>query len=648
MSDNCNCHGGHCHHHHHEGGSIRGQIVKIVVATLLLVAAVVITRTLALPLWVELVIYLIPYFVAGAGVLRQSAEGIAHGDVFNENTLMTIATMGAMAIGFLPGGESEFAEAVFVMLFFLVGTAFEQHAEGRSKDSIAHLMDLKPQEAHVVRDGREVSVAPEDLVVGDVAVVRPGEKIPADGTVISGSSSLNTVALTGESEPREVAEGDQILSGCVNIQGALTIKIEKAYSDSTAAKVMRLVEESSQKKSRSEAFIARFARIYTPIVVFAALLTAVVPPLFMDGPYVPNFTIWLGRALTFLIISCPCALVISVPLTFFGGIGGASRRGILIKGASSIDALASLGTVVFDKTGTLTQGCFRVVDVCPVDYDARELLHLAAHVESFSTHPIAASIVEAYHEQTTEEFDDDVVTDLAEVAGHGLTASVSGQRVAVGNMRLMAREGAEAEEPKDAVGTVVHVAIGGRYVGYVVVSDVVKSDSHEAISGLHAHDIRSVMLTGDREAVARNVAAALGLDEWHSGLLPADKVCHVERLLESRRPGRTLAFVGDGINDAPVLARADVGIAMGALGSDAAIEAADVVLMDDKPSKVALAVDIAQRVIAIARQNVVFAIVVKVAVLALAAVGLAGMWLAVFADVGVTVIAVLNAMRALR
>ena len=645
----CGCAGErHCHEKGEDDGGVRRFVIKILVAASLLVAAVVVDHCADMPMWALLIVYLVPYLAAGHGVLKEACDSVAKGDLFNEVTLMSIATIGALSIGFLPGGEPEFAEAVFVMLFFLVGETFEEYAEGRSRESIGNLMDLKPAEAHVVRDGKEEDVSPEDLTEGDIVIVRPGEKIPADGTVESGYSSLNTVALTGESAPREVGPGDQALSGCVNTQGALTIRVEKAYAESTAAKVMQLVEESGEKKSRSETFIARFAKVYTPIVVIAALFVALVPPMLSDGVFATNFTIWLGRALTFLVISCPCALVISVPLTFFGGIGGASRKGILIKGASYIDALARLGTAVFDKTGTLTEGRFSVTSVCPSDITADELLHLAAHVESFSTHPIAISLVEAYKKESTCMCQKCAVTDVNEVAGQGLTAIVAGRRVAVGNTRLMAKEGASVDE-HDHIGSVVHVSIDGHYAGHIVVSDVVKKDSLEAIENLRKGlGVKTVMLTGDREKVARDVADGLGLDEWHSDLLPADKVSHVERLLNEPRGGKTLAFVGDGINDAPVLARADVGIAMGALGSDAAIEAADVVLMDDKPSKVAQAVGIARRVESIARQNVVFAIGIKVAVLILAALGLCGMWMAVFADVGVTVLAVLNAMRALR
>ena len=648
----CHCGGDDCHcGHSHESEQeerLRGQIIRICAAAILLIIAVIVEHTVALPLWALLLVYLAPYLTAGIGVLHEAAEGICDGDIFNENLLMSIATIGALAIGFLPGGEPEFAEAVFVMLFFLIGEAFETYAEGRSRDSIGHLMDLKPDEAHVMREGKEQTVNPEELTVCDTIIVKPGEKVPVDGTITSGASSMDTVALTGESAPRDVNVGDQILSGFVNRQGAVTMRVDKAYNDSTAAKVLKLVEESGEKKSKSETFISRFAKVYTPIVVIAAIVVALIPPFFTEGEYAANFTTWLGRALTFLVVSCPCALVISVPLTFFGGIGGASKRGILIKGSTYIDSLAKIGTVVFDKTGTLTEGRFRVTSVCPNEISESDLLHLAAHVESLSTHPIALSLVEAYAHMNPAGCSECNVANVTEVAGKGLTASINGRHVAVGNDKLMEAEGAEIKE-HEHIGTVIHVAIDGQYAGHIVVSDVVKEDAGRAIKALHKVDgVRTVMLTGDRAQVASSVAKELGVDECHAELLPADKVNHVERLLAEKAADRTLAFVGDGINDAPVLARADVGIAMGALGSDAAIEAADVVLMDDKPSRVAEAISIAQKVLSIARQNVIFAIGIKVAVLILAALGFANMWMAVFADVGVTVIAVLNAMRALR
>ena len=643
----------------------------IAVTTVLLAVAVVIEQRLQLPTWQLLLVYLVPYLLIGHDTLHEAAEGVAEGDAFNEHFLMSVATIGALLIGFLPGAESQFPEAVAVMLFFQIGELFEGYAEGRSRRSIAHLMDIRPETATVERDGSPQTVAPEQVAVGETIVVKPGERVPLDGVVLSGASSLNTVALTGESQPRPVGEGYEVLSGCVNLSGVLRIAVSKPYGESTVARIIELVEHAGDKKSRSETFIARFARVYTPVGVAVAVAIAVVPPLllwaFGGQSLLSVLSVWLYRALTFLVVSCPCALVISVPLSFVGGIGGASRHGILIKGSTFMDTLSRLGTVVFDKTGTLTQGEFRVNAVHGVSGERREergerndcsgerreergerdLLHLAAHVEHFSTHPIAASLRQAY-----PDVDDDCqVSDVEEVAGQGIRARVNGQLVCVGNERMMQAIGAShsachEKECEEHQGTVVHVSIDGQYAGHVVIADRVKDDAPQAISSLKSMGVaRTVMLTGDNPEVAGQVARSVGVDECHAGLLPADKVEWVERLLQ-QSGDRSLAFVGDGINDAPVLARADVGIAMGALGSDAAVEAADVVIMDDRPSKVALAVAISRRTIAIARQNVVFAIAVKLLVLVLAALGLATMWMAVFADVGVTVLAVLNAMRA--
>ena len=601
-------------------------------------------KTCSLPTWQLLLVYLVPYLLIGHDTLREAAEGLAHGDAFDEHFLMSVATLGALAIGFLPGAENQFPEAVFVMLFFQVGELFEGYAEGKSRDSIAHLMDIRPDAAHVERQGEVQTVAPDQVQTGETIVVKPGEKVPLDGVVLEGHTSLNTVALTGESAPRDVAEGDEVVSGCVNLSGLIKVRTTKCYGESTVAKIIRLVEDAGQHKSKSEAFITRFARIYTPIVVGAAVLLALVPPL-CSGHFAAAFPTWLYRALMFLVVSCPCALVISVPLTFFGGIGGASRRGILVKGANYIDVLSRLHTVVFDKTGTLTHGQFAVEAVHPDLCDERQLLHLAAHVEHFTTHPIGAALRDAFPEEATDGCS---VTEVEEVAGQGIRARVEGRMVCVGNTKMMDAVGAHWHDCH-CVGTIIHVAIDGTYAGHIVINDRVKDDSAEAVSQLAALGVeRTVMLTGDRHDVAADVAAKLHLTDYKADLLPADKVEQVERLKRDTPQGGYLAFVGDGINDAPVLARADVGIAMGALGSDAAIEAADVVLMDDKPSKIALAVQIARRTLSIARQNVWFAIGVKVAVLLLAAFGLATMWMAVFADVGVTVLAVLNAMRALR
>ena len=614
----------------------------ILAASLLLAVAAWVEHALALPTWQLLLVYLVPYLLVGASTLREAAEGIVHGRVFNEDFLMAVATIGALAIGFMPGADTEFAEAVFVMLFFQVGEPFEGYAEGRSRDSIAHLVEVRPDTAHVERRGAVETVAPDEVAVGETIVVSPGERVPLDGVILSGQASLNTVALTGESMPRDVGEGDEIVSGCINLSGVLRVRTIRSFGESTVSRIIHLVESANEQKSRSESFISRFARVYTPIVVISAVMLAVVPPLFLGGMAV--FAQWLHRALIFLVVSCPCALVISVPLTFFGGLGGASRRGILIKGSNYMDTLARLHTVVFDKTGTLTHGEFSVVAVHPEKCDERELLHLAAHVEHYSTHPIAAALREAFPSEAT---DGCRVEAVEELSGRGIRARVDGRIVCVGNAKMMGDLGVEWHDCH-LVGTIIHVAIDGRYAGHIVINDRVKADSPQAVADLKALGVgHTVMLTGDREAVAADVARQTGIDEYHAQLLPIDKVSHVERLLAAAPRGATLAFVGDGINDAPVLKRADVGIAMGALGSDAAIEAADVVLMDDSPAKIATAVRISRRTIAIAHQNVWFAIGVKVAILALATVGLGTMWMAVFADVGVTVLAVLNAMRAL-
>lgn len=609
----------------------------------MLAVAALVEHTVQLPVWQMLIIYLVPYLVVGYDVVGEAFEGICHGEVFDEDFLMFVATVGAMCIGFLPGAEPQFAEAVFVMLFFQVGELFEHYAEHRSRRSIRALMDIRPDTANVLRDGKIQTVSPDTIAVGETIIVKPGERVALDGEIVDGTSALNTVALTGESMPRDVHEGDQVVSGCVNISGVLTVKVQKSFGESTASKIISMVENASEKKSKSEAFITRFARVYTPIVVIVALVLAFVPPLFCGG-YVEALTTWLYRALTFLVVSCPCALVISIPLSFFGGIGGASRHGILIKGASYIDALSELDTVVFDKTGTLTHGEFCVEAIHPDKISPEELLHLAAHVERYSTHPIAVSLKQAFG----NEVDGCKVEDVEEIAGHGVRAVVNGHTVCVGNERMMDSVGAEWHKCH-VVGTTVHVSIDGEYAGHIVVADRIKEDAADAIAGLHAMGIsNTVMLTGDRKEVGEDVARRVGIDDCHTQLLPADKLGILEQLLDKKKKNRTLAFVGDGINDAPALARADVGVAMGALGSDAAIEAADVVLMDDKPSKMVTAIRIARRTLGIARQNVWFAIGVKVLVLLLAAVGLATMWMAVFADVGVMVLAVLNAMRTLR
>lgn len=637
----------HEHHHHHEhgDGGLRGKLLLIAATVFLLIAAVIVEHNTSLATWQLLLVYLVPYLLIGHDTLGEALEGIAKGDMFNEDFLMSVATIGALCIGFLPGAETQFPEAVFVMLFFQVGELFEGYAEGRSRESISHLMDIRPDVANVDRNGTVESVKPEEVMVGETIVVRPGEKIPLDGIIVEGATSLNTIALTGESCPREVEEKDEVVSGCINLTGVIRVKTTKTFGESTVSKIIRLVESADENKSRSESFITRFAHVYTPIVVFAALALAFIPPFFSADGYATAFSTWLYRALIFLVVSCPCALVISVPLSFFGGIGAASRRGILIKGSGYMDTLVNLGTVVFDKTGTLTHGEFAVEAVHPSDFDEHELLHLAAHVEHFTTHPIGAALRNAF---PSEAIDGCKIEEVEEIAGRGIRAKVSGRTVCVGNGKMMEDIGLEAHNCHLA-GTIIHVAVDGKYAGHIVINDKIKEDSAEAITSLKRLGVeKTVMLTGDREAVGKDVAERLGLDEYHAELLPADKVARVERLIREKAEGKSLAFVGDGINDAPVLKRADVGIAMGALGSDAAIEAADVVLMDDKPSKISTAIDIAHRTIHIARENVVFAIGVKVAVLLLATVGLGNMWMAVFADVGVTVLAVLNAMRTLR
>ena len=632
----CNHEHHHEHHHHHEEEEEgRGRIIKIILATVLLIAAAIIERKTNWADWQYLLLFLVPYLIVGWETLKEAAEGLLEGEALSEDFLMSIATIGALAIGFMPVAETQFPEAVFVMLFFQIGEMFEEVAEGRSRKSISHLMDIRPDTANVERDGEIFKVAPDMVKVGEIIVIRPGEKVPMDGVVIEGTSSLDTVALTGESVPRSVNKGDEILSGCVNLNGLLKVRTTKAFAESTVSKILDLVENAASSKSRSESFISKFAKIYTPIVVGLAVLVAIIPSLITG-----EWATWIYRGLLFLVVSCPCALVISVPLTFFGGLGGASRKGILIKGSNLIDKLADVKTVVFDKTGTLTEGVFEVTAVHPQEIDNNELLHLAAHVERHSTHPIAMALRNAY----PDEQDDCVITDVQETAGHGIIAKVNGKSVAVGNSKLMEKVGAEWR-PCHHHGTIIQVAIDGKYAGHIVISDRIKEDSSYGIALLKDAGVnKTVMLTGDQEHVAAAVAAKVGVDEYHAQLLPADKVSEVEKLLKNG----TLAFVGDGINDAPVLTRADIGIAMGALGSDAAIEAADVVLMDDKPSKIALAVQIARRTIRIAKENIWLAIGIKVLVLLLAIPGLATMWMAVFADVGVTVLAVLNAMRALK
>ena len=609
------------------------MVARIAASAVLLVAAVLIPYEGP---W-RFVLFLPAYFVIGWDVLWKAARNIAHGQVFDENFLMALATVGAFCTGFF--GEGEYPEAVFVMLFYQVGELFQGYAVGKSRKSIASLMDIRPDYANVERDGQLTQVDPEEVAVGDTITVKAGERVPLDGVVLEGQSMVNTSALTGESVPRQVQPGDDVISGCVNQSGLLRVRVTKPFGESTVQKILDLVENSSSKKAKAENFITKFARYYTPIVVFCALALALVPPLFV-GDWVG----WVQKALIFLVVSCPCALVISVPLSFFGGIGGASRQGILVKGGNYLEVLANTEIVVFDKTGTLTKGVFNVTAIHPEEYSESGLLEMAALAESYSDHPISRSLKEAWG----KELDASRVGEVEELSGRGVRAQVDGKTVCAGNDKLMEDIGVKWH-PCHHVGTTVHVAVEGKYTGHIVISDEVKPDAKEAIAALKAQGVKkTVMLTGDAKAVGESVAKDLGLDEAYTQLLPGDKVDRVEALLSEKSPKGKLAFVGDGINDAPVLSRADIGIAMGALGSDAAIEAADIVLMDDKPSKIAKAMEISQRTLRIVRQNIVFALAVKLLVLALTPLGIANMWEAVFADVGVMVIAILNASRALQ
>ncbi|HJB37138.1 MAG TPA: cadmium-translocating P-type ATPase [Candidatus Acutalibacter ornithocaccae] len=609
------------------------MLVRIAVSAVLLIAAVLVPYQ---GLW-RFALFLPAYFVIGWDVLWRAVRNIAHGQVFDENFLMALATVGAFCTGFF--GQGEYPEAVFVMLFYQVGELFQSYAVGKSRKSIASLMDIRPDYANVERDGRLLQVDPEEVAVGDTITVKAGEKIPLDGLVLEGSSLVNTSALTGESVPRQVRPGDSVISGCVNQNGLLRVQVTKAFGESTVQKILDLVENASSKKAKAENFITKFARYYTPVVVFCALALAVVPPLFVG-----DWTGWVQKALIFLVVSCPCALVISVPLSFFGGIGGASRQGILVKGGNYLEVLADTELVVFDKTGTLTKGVFQVTAIHPEGVSQQELLELAALAESYSDHPISRSLKEAWG----KALDTARVGQVEELSGRGVRAQVDGKEVWAGNGKLMEEIGL-AYRPSGQVGTVVHVAAEGRYLGYILIADEVKPDAKEAIAALKAQGVKkTVLLTGDAKDVGEAVAQELGLDEAYTQLLPGDKVERVEALLQETSPKGKLAFVGDGINDAPVLSRADIGIAMGALGSDAAIEAADLVLMDDKPSKIAKAMEISKRTLRIVRQNIVFALAVKLLVLMLTPFGLANLWEAVFADVGVMVLAILNASRALQ
>ena len=611
----------------------RRVFIRILAAIAFTAAALLLSALFEINEYLEAVLFLIPYFIIGYDILKKAFHGIQNRQVFDENFLMSLATVGALATG-------EYPEAVFVMLFYQVGELFQSYAVDQSRKSITSLMDIRPDYANIEVDGQLRQVDPEDVAVGDTIVIKAGERIPLDGVVLEGTSNVDTAALTGESLPREAQPGDDVISGCVNLSGLLRVRVTKAFEESTVAKILDLVENSSSKKAKAENFITKFARYYTPAVVLAAVALALLPPLFTSIQWVDS----IQRALNFLVVSCPCALVISVPLSFFGGIGGASKNGILVKGGNYLEVLAKTELVVFDKTGTLTRGVFNVTAIHPDHCGEAQLLELAALAESYSDHPISRSLKEAYG----KELDASRVSNVEELSGRGVRATVDGRQICAGNDKLMEDIGV-SWHPCHRVGTTVHVASDGVYLGHIVISDEVKPDAKEAITALKACGVRrTVMLTGDAKAVGESVAQELGLDEVHTQLLPADKVTRVEALLGEVSPKGALAFVGDGINDAPVLSRADIGIAMGGLGSDAAIEAADIVLMDDKPSKLADAIRIARRTLAIVRQNIVFALAVKFLVLALSAAGVANMWEAVFADVGVSVIAILNAMRALK
>lgn len=618
------------------------SLYRILLATLVFIVVFIIVKVSRANLVLQALLYAIPFLMAGYDVLKKAVLKISQGKVFSEHFLMSLATLGAFALSFMTG-ESEFAEAVFVMIFYQVGEFFEHIAEGSSEKSISELLNLRPDLVHLEVDGNISDVEPKDVQEGQVIVIRPGEKVAIDGILISGESSVDTAALTGESLPQSVQVGDQVLSGMINMTGVIRVKVLHTVENSTLSKILDLLENSSANKSKSERFMSKFAAIYTPTVVIAALVLAFLPPL-LSGNFLANFPEWLSRALTFLVISCPCALVISIPLSFFGGLGASSKAGVLIKGSNYLESLANLETLLLDKTGTLTEGVFEVTALHPNDIKKEHLLHLASHVERFSSHPIAQSLREAYE----KEVDDCSITDVAEKSGYGITAKVNGHDVAVGNTKFMDSLGADWKTCHK-VGTIVHVAIDGEYAGHIVISDCIKSDTKEALEQIRKAGVKNlVMLTGDRHEVAEKVASELSMTDYKAELLPADKVTELENYLAQKNLRATVGFVGDGINDAPVLARADVGIAMGGLGSDVAIEAADVVVMNDRLSKIAQAIKIARKTITIARENIVFSIGIKVLVLILASLGLANMWLAIFADVGVTVLATLNAMRTMK
>ena len=626
------------------------MLIRIIVSAALLLLCKVIFKLVELPdaysPYIKFVSYMIPYFVIGWDILKKAFKGILNKQVFDENFLMAVATVGAIGVAIADNTKGDYTEAIAVMLFYQIGELFQSYAVGKSRRNISDLMDIRPDYANVERDGKIETVDPDEVEIGSIIVVSAGEKIPIDGVIVEGTTSLDTAALTGESVPRNAKSGDEVISGCINLSGTVKIRTTKAFGESTVSKILDLVENSSSKKSKSEKFISKFARYYTPIVCYSALALAIIPPVGrLIAGYDALWSQWIYRALTFLVISCPCALVISIPLSFFAGIGGASKEGVLVKGSNYLETLSKTNCVVFDKTGTMTKGVFEVSEICPQgDFSNDKLLEYAAFAECYSSHPISKSIQKAY----AKDIDKNTVTDVEEISGHGLTAKVNGVSVAAGNAKLMKKLGLEYSDC-DKTGTVVHIAVDGKYAGYILISDTLKPTSVEAIAALKKMGIeKTVMLTGDSDKVAQAVAAQLGVDEVHSELLPADKVKQVEALLAQEGEKKKLAFVGDGINDAPVLSRADIGIAMGGLGSDAAIEAADIVLMDDDPLKISKAIKISKKCLRIVNQNIYFAIGIKVLCLLLGAVGIANMWVAIFADVGVMVIAVLNAIRALR
>jgi Cd2+/Zn2+-exporting ATPase len=626
------------------------MLIRIIVSAALLLLCKVIFKLVELPdaysPYIKFVAYMIPYFVIGWDILKKAFKGILNKQVFDENFLMAVATVGAIGVAIADNTKGDYTEAIAVMLFYQIGELFQSYAVGKSRRNISDLMDIRPDYANVERDGKIETVDPDEVEIGSIIVVSAGEKIPIDGVIVEGTTSLDTAALTGESVPRNAKSGDEVISGCINLSGTVKIRTTKAFGESTVSKILDLVENSSSKKSKSEKFISKFARYYTPIVCYSALALAIIPPVGrLIAGYDALWSQWIYRALTFLVISCPCALVISIPLSFFAGIGGASKEGVLVKGSNYLETLSKTNCVVFDKTGTMTKGVFEVSEICPQgDVSNDKLLEYAAFAECYSSHPISKSLQKAY----AKDIDKNTVTDVEEISGHGLTAKVNGVSVAAGNAKLMKKLGLEYSDC-DKTGTVVHIAVDGKYAGYILISDTLKPTSVEAIAALKKMGIeKTVMLTGDSDKVAQAVAAQLGVDEVHSELLPADKVKQVEALLAQEGEKKKLAFVGDGINDAPVLSRADIGIAMGGLGSDAAIEAADIVLMDDDPLKISKAIKISKKCLRIVNQNIYFAIGIKVLCLLLGAVGIANMWVAIFADVGVMVIAVLNAIRALR